>query len=599
MRRGRVRLAAGTGLVLRTAWGADRWRTVFAFGVTLVSTGVAPISAIGLKLLVNGVVRDDWGSIGAGAGVVTGALACGWLAGSLVRAVRYQLREKITHTITLRLASALTGIPGIGHFERPEAAADIEHVRKRRAVISGTFDGLVSGSAVLAQLVVTTVLLAQIVPWLALFVVGAAPAVLFARVAAGRQERLADRQSEADKLLRHLYETGTEPRAAAEVRIAGLPDFLVLKRERLWAELRRERRAQALRLSLLQAAGGAIYAATFLVLLLVVVGQAVSGRLTVGDVVAAVALAGQARGQLASVQQLAGTVFTGLAATGRALWLTEHARDAATAARATVDTTPPNRLRQGIRFAGVSFGYGDVTALDDVTLFLPAASIVAVVGDNGAGKSTLVKLLARFHEPDSGAIEADGVDLRRFDPAAWRASMSAAFQDFTRFQLPVRQTIGVGDLPAIDDEAAVRRAIGWAGADATVAGLPDGLDTLLGPTFPGGVDLSGGQWQQLALARAMMRPEPLVLLLDEPTANLDAATERALFDRYMAGARRYAEETGAIALFVTHRFSTVRAADLIVVLDQGRVLETGTHEELLAKSGRYAELYALQVEAYR
>ena len=267
----------------------------------------------------------------------------------------------------------------------------------------------------------------------------------------------------------------------------------------------------------------------------------------------------------------------------------------------------PAQLGEGIRFEHVSFAYPgtDRPVLDDVTLRLAPGSVVAIVGENGAGKTTLVKLLCRLYQPTRGRILVDGVELARMPPDAWRSRLSGAFQDFCRFEFRVRHTVGVGDLPRLDDHPAVVAAVDRAGAADVVAQLGAGLETQLGPTWPEGVDLSFGQWQKLALARGFMRERPLVLVLDEPTAALDAETEHALFERYAAAARRSRPDRaqpaadGGITILVSHRFSTVRMADFIVVLRGSRVVEAGTHEALMAQGGHYAELYRIQAAAYR
>jgi ATP-binding cassette, subfamily B, bacterial len=223
---------------------------------------------------------------------------------------------------------------------------------------------------------------------------------------------------------------------------------------------------------------------------------------------------------------------------------------------------------------------------------------VAIVGENGAGKSTLVKLLCQLYQPTSGRILVDGVDLSRMPPELWRSRASGAFQDFFRFEFKAHETVGLGDLPKIDDRPAVTAAVDRAGAIDVVENLVAGLETQLGPTWPEGVELSFGQWQKLALARGFMRERPLLLVLDEPTAALDAESEHALFERY-AAARHNAGRDGRITLLVSHRFSTVRMADFIVVLDGSRVVESGTHDALVAQGGQYAELYAIQAKAYR
>jgi ATP-binding cassette subfamily B protein len=287
----------------------------------------------------------------------------------------------------------------------------------------------------------------------------------------------------------------------------------------------------------------------------------------------------------------------------RLAWLEDYAASLAAAA----DEPVPSRLTSGIRLEGVSFAYPgtDRLVLDEVDLVLPAGAVVAIVGENGAGKSTLVKLLCKLYEPTAGRILVDGAPLARMRAEDWRSRLAGAFQDFFRFEFRARQSVGVGDLPRLEDEPAVVAAVGRAGADDVVARLAAGLETQLGPTWPQGVEVSFGQWQKLALARGFMRDQPLLLVLDEPTAALDAETEHALFERYAAAARgrgngsREGAGEGRITILVSHRFSTVRMADLIVVLDGSKVVQFGTHEDLVAKGGAYAELYGIQAAAYR
>jgi ATP-binding cassette subfamily B protein len=261
---------------------------------------------------------------------------------------------------------------------------------------------------------------------------------------------------------------------------------------------------------------------------------------------------------------------------------------------------PPVRLQRGIVLDGVSFAYpGAATpVLRGVDLELPAGATVALVGENGAGKTTLVKLLTGMYRPTDGVLRVDGVDLAELALDAWRARTTATFQDHQRFALLLRETVGIGDLPRVDDRDAVLAALERAGGHELVARLPRGPDTQLGRPF-GGVELSGGQWQRLALARGLMRQDPLLIVLDEPTAALDAAAERALFERYARAARAGAAARGAITLLVTHRFSSARAADHIVVLEGGAVVETGHHDALVRAGGRYAELHALLARSYR
>ena len=209
--------------------------------------------------------------------------------------------------------------------------------------------------------------------------------------------------------------------------------------------------------------------------------------------------------------------------------------------------------------------------LAGVDLHLPPGSTVAIVGENGAGKTTLVKLLCRFYEPTGGSIELDGVDLRRFPLGDWRERIATGFQDFVRFEFLAREAVGVGDLPQIESTPTVTAALVRARGEDVLARLEEGLETQLGKSYTDGAELSGGQWQKLALGRAMMRETPLLLVLDEPTSALDAQAEHLLFEQYAAGARRVAADTGAITILVSHRFSTVRMADLILVVADGKI----------------------------
>jgi ATP-binding cassette subfamily B protein len=220
------------------------------------------------------------------------------------------------------------------------------------------------------------------------------------------------------------------------------------------------------------------------------------------------------------------------------------------------------------------------------------------VGDNGAGKSTVVKLLSRLYDPTAGQILIDNTDLSTISPQAWRHRISAGFQDFVKYQYTARETIGLGEPTRLDrPDPEYDDAIDAGDARTVIERLPHGLDTQLGKRF-GGTDLSGGQWQRLALARAFLREQPLLVLLDEPAASLDPESEQALFDRFTA-ASTAARATGGITLLVSHRLSTVRNADLILVFDNGTVTEIGTHDELIAADGQYAELFQLQADAYK
>ena len=254
----------------------------------------------------------------------------------------------------------------------------------------------------------------------------------------------------------------------------------------------------------------------------------------------------------------------------------------------------PRPIERGFVFDNVGFRYpgADGWALRGVGFELHAGEVLALVGENGAGKTTLVKLLARLYEPDEGRILLDGRDLRDYDLDDLRANIGVIFQDFVRYHLTAGENIGVGRIEAVDDSARIRDAARQAMADATIQALPLGYDQVIGRRFKNGIDLSGGQWQKIAIARAYMR-DAQVMILDEPTAALDARSEFEVFQRFKELSQR------RTAVLISHRFSSVRMADRILVLAGGRVEASGTHDQLVAQGGRYAELFELQAAGYR
>lgn len=267
------------------------------------------------------------------------------------------------------------------------------------------------------------------------------------------------------------------------------------------------------------------------------------------------------------------------------------AAETETAGTAAADGLP----RNSVRFEHVGFGYGETPVLRDLDLTIEAGRSLAIVGLNGAGKTTLVKLLARLYEPQAGRILVDGRPITDFDVRSWRRRVAAIFQDFVHYDLSVRDNVGFGSVAHLHDTDKIRSSLDRAGALDFVEELPQGLETPLSRSYDGGAELSGGQWQRVAIARALMAVEggASVLVLDEPTANLDVRAEAAFFDRFLELTR------GLTTILISHRFSTVRRADRIVVLEHGRVVEDGTHAQLLALDGRYAELFHLQAARFQ
>jgi ATP-binding cassette subfamily B protein len=444
------------------------------------------------------------------------------------------------------------------------------------------------------RLAVTVALLASVNPVLITLVLFAVPTVAATSWRPVVERTAQERGAQADRLARHLFTLSTSASSAKELRVLGIGQAAADRRRASWERWYGPVAAARTRSAAWYAGGWAIFGLAYTAaIVLVATGSHANPSAAILVLTAGARLSSYVGATVSEIGFLRGIWMDG---SRRLAWLEDYA--IATAQQA--DQPAPVHIADGIRFDHVTFTYpgSDRPAVEDVDLFLPAGAVVAVVGENGAGKTTLIKLLAKLYSPTSGRILIDGADLARIEAAPWRQRLSGAFQDFFRFEFLAGQTIGVGDLPRIDTETALVTAMDRAGARDAIENLPSGLRTQLGPTWPEGVDVSFGQWQKLALARGFMRDEPLVTALDEPTAALDAETEHQLFESY-ASRTSDQRRSGSITILVSHRFSTVRMADLIVVLDGSRVAEVGTHDELLNQGGRYSELYRIQAQAYQ
>jgi ATP-binding cassette subfamily B protein len=511
--------------------------------------------------------------------------------------VQRRFRDKVTIALESHVATLLASIATIAHQERREYLDRLAVLRNQVFMLDHMYMSLFSTCAWILRLGVTIALLMSIHPGLALLAVFAVPPVFTSTWRPGIERQATERGASRTRLARHLFDMATTASAGKEVRVTGIGDRLARDRRSAWEAGNRPVASARLASAGWHTVAWMIFGAGYVgAIVFVTSGLGASA----GDVLLTLAagsrLSFYVGGTVGEVGFLRGVWMD---SSRRLAWLEDYAR----AVSAKSDLPAPQRLADAIRFEHVSFAYPgtDRLVLDDVNLELPSGAVVAIVGENGAGKTTMVKLLAKMYEPTSGRILIDRTDLARIDAAAWRSRLAGAFQDFFRFEFQARHTVGVGDLPRLDDQPAVVTAVARAGADDVVVRLRAGLDTQLGPTWPGGQDVSFGQWQKLALARGFMRDHPLVLVLDEPTAALDAETEHALFERYAGAARQLVGQkaAGSVTILVSHRFSTVRMADLIVVLDGARVAEVGTHEALMAKRGQYAQLYSIQAAAYR
>jgi ABC-type multidrug transport system fused ATPase/permease subunit len=558
-----------------------------AWWIVLVFRGVLPaVFAIAMGTLV--------GAVQAG-GPLAGPLA---FAGGIFillqvltpihQAISANLGDRTAAFLYDRLTRACVRPPGMGHLENPKLTADLTVARDFDMGMTGpplfvSMD-FIAGSMVemIAGLSCAMVLFAY-AWWAPVMLTGAWLATHWLlRESAVWHDRNTEEVRGAQRDADYAYRLAVDPAPSKELRLFGLVDWtldrFINRRTRLhklqYDATRLRERPLAWSLLLVTGANVALFWA--------LAGDVTSGRLTLAEVVVFAQTA----------------VGTSMIAFGGLNWAMDGASaPVAAVLRLEPEMAPAGALPAGTRqpagmpaqaitFRNVTFGYpGGPPVLSALDLTIPAGSSLAIVGQNGAGKTTLAKLLCRLYDPQTGAIEIDGIDLRAFDIPAWRSRVTAVFQDFIRFELPLRENVA----PAGAPEEAVRSALEAAGA-STLAGL----DTVLARGYEGGTDLSGGQWQRVALARALCAVTlgAGVVLLDEPTAQLDVRGEAEIFDRLLAATRH------CTTILISHRFSTVRHADRICVLEHGRVIELGTHDELMAKGGRYRTMFDLQAQRF-
>jgi ATP-binding cassette subfamily B protein len=578
---------------LKRGYEAEPRLLSVAFGFSLAAAVPDTLIALWLKFLADGVLGGNRRlAFAAAFGLGVSAVGTWFLLVTSDR-VQRRFRDRVTIALESHVAKLQASVATIEHHERPEYLDRLAVLRNQVFVLDHMYMSLFSTCGWFLRLGVTLALLMSIHPALAFLAVFALPAV-FASIWRPDVERAAEeRGAAANRLARHLFNLATTAPPGKEVRVTGIGNYLIARRREAWersyAPIAAARWSSGAWYAIAWGVVGAAYVAAVVFVSSVL-------KATPGQVLLVLAAGARLSAYLgATVGEIGFLRGIWLDGSIRLAWLEDYAA----ALVQNADAAVPDRLTQGITFDHVSFAYPGTerVVLDDVNLHLRPGSVVAIVGENGAGKTTLVKLLCGLYPPTRGRILVDDVDLARMPPDKWRSRLSGAFQDFFRFEFRALQTVGVGDLPRLNDGVAVAAAVDRAGASDVVAHLNSGLETQLGPTWPNGVEISFGQWQKLALARGFMRAHPLVLVLDEPTAALDAETEHALFERY-ASAVRDSGGAGSITILVSHRFSTVRMADFIVVIDGSRVVESGSHEDLMAKSGQYAELYRIQASAY-
>lgn len=546
--------------------------------------------------------RSDWSATLSAAGPAVAALVLQSVLAPFQTAAGELISRRVDGTCARRLMRiTLTEVP-VGLLEQPEVLDAMGDARRGLTEYSATPGAAVAGLLALiaryaqfaGAVAVTAIVLG---PVTALVIAAAALTARFGeRGAQARYSLLQSRSAAARRKAHYVLDTGSSSAAAKEIRMLGTLPWWRERGDRdsgaylrlLWRARRRIRLVPFAVYSVVVLAG-------VLAVLLMLRDTADRGRLSVLGLSLALQalLIGLRHGVYfpeADDQTQAGM------RAHDAMWKIERAAARRLGSPRVGGRSAGQVPVSGIAFEKVSFGYpgSDRKILDELNLDLPAGRSTAIVGLNGAGKTTLVKLLSRIYEPTSGRIAADGIPLAEFDARSWQKRLAVIYQDYVRYELDAAANIGLGAPELLSDADALQRAVERAGAAEMTAALPDGLSTILSSRYPGGVDLSGGQWQRIALARALFAVEggASVLVLDEPTAQLDVRAEIAFFDRFLELTH------GLTTVVISHRFSAVRRAEQIVVLDGGRIIERGSHEELMAAGGTYAELFDLQARRF-
>lgn len=540
-------------------------------------------------LFVDGLNDQDGWTIVVAAGALGVSLCLGWVLNLISGRVTKRFQGRMSVVFETRIASLQSHIPTLEHQERSSVVDRLAVLRNETYVLDHMYSTALQALMWITRIISALILLASVNPASLVLLLALIPAAIVSTTRPVRERHAEEAAAPAKRLADHLHGILTSSAASKEVRVLGLRTPLTERRQnewRLWHRtIARSRNITALTTTLAWM--------IFFVSMVALIGFVTRANTSPGDAVILL-LSGQQLGVfvamlLSEVGYIRGTWMEGAQ---RMAWLEGYAE----AARRSGRLEPPQPGAASIRARNLTFTYPGAKkpAIADVNLDIRPGSVVAIVGENGAGKSTLVKLLAGLYVADSGQLEVDGVDVSQIDIDAWRQQLSGCFQDFTRFELPLRESIGVGDLGAREDRAAVIMAAERGGATGLIARLPDGLDTHLGHRWPRGVDLSGGEWQKVALSRCFMRSSPTIRFLDEPTSALDAETEYELFAKYTESS----EDASVTTILVSHRFSTVRMAEHIIVMDGARVVDQGSHQELMTRRGIYAELYTAQADAY-
>jgi ATP-binding cassette subfamily B protein len=582
-------------------WEAAPGETVGLSAITLVDAAYPAAQAWAAKMILDCVVA----SIKLGRTSAEGVRAVApylllAFALALVKDLGARGRQLVQNLIDLRLGYLVTGrivrkalTLEMRWFEDPEFYDKLQNARRQSeyramAIVNDGFFALQNGLSLASFLAI----LLMFNPWIALVLCAAGIPTFVIQTRYGRDNfRLQTWRAPETREMNYIEQLLTMDDAVEEVKLFELGETLLKEHGETFWKTFREDAALARARTVHGALWGALSTVAYYGAWIWVIGLTVLGKLTLGGMTFYIALFSQSQG-----------VFQGLLSNVASLFenglflknLFDFIDLPGIAPRPRVGPPPVEDRSRGVEFERVWFRYpkSEKWILEDFTLTIKPGEKLALVGENGAGKTTLIKLLTRLYDPERGAVRLNGVDLRDFEPAEIHRRVGAIFQDYVRYQRTLGENVGFGAIERAKDIPAVEDAGRKSGADEVAAGLSKGYASRLGRWFDDGHDLSGGQWQKVALGRAFMR-DGEVLILDEPTSSLDAEAEAAVFERMKALA------AGKTALLVSHRFSTVRMADRIVVLKAGRIEELGTHDELVARGGTYARLFELQARGYR
>lgn len=608
MSRLRERLAEAWELVrllpwiLRLLWASHRGAATAVVVLTLLQAVVPVVQLVVTKLLMDQLVLVISLPAGERAGEPTatalwllaaemGAILAGVIAGLLAGHARNVLQESLVLHVQRKVLAKSVEVDLAAY----ESSAYYDFLQRAQQMAGHGPVQLLDAAVQVAQGGLTLLSVGSLVlvyePWITAVLVLTTLPSFWAMIHFGwRRFMIYDRRTPDGRRAAYYSAVLTSDTHAKEVRIWGLARPMIDAA----MKLHRRFRAENIRLSRGQTVatvgGEALSTTGYYLCYLVVVLGVVSGRLTIGDL----ALYG---GAFSRMQTLFEGMLTAVANSYETQLFARNLRiflELQPTVVAPAEPRPVPQLEQGMTVQDLGFVYPgtEETVLEGLSFEIRPRECVAIVGENGAGKTTLVKLLLRLYDPTAGRILADGIDLVELDPEAWRRRVGVVFQDYSRFQLTVRENVGMGSIEAVEDLPRIRAAARQAGIDEVLAALPEGYETLLGRQFEGGHELSLGQWQRVALARALLRDAPF-LILDEPTAAMDARSEYALYRHLQELAR------DRMTLLISHRFSTVRMAHRILVIERGRLVEEGSHHELLAQDTRYAQMFRLQAEGYQ